>query len=253
VPSVEITAGETLLSARRGSPLDLAYANPVMPLLVVQNDTGRTFSVGRDNLMVFGGARLQFGPAQIIGELLVDDIQVDAADRLRTPDQLGFAVSGSVALPTVQPTIAQLGYRRANSFTYMRRFFSETYQFYDAPLGSELGPDADRLDATLEHWLNGLLQVRAGVSLWRHGATRLNKRPSESGIDVVGAFPSTRLDRPAVQRALVWSLSARLLSGTFPISATFEAANISNLNNQPSAAALYLRTVLLGTYALHFP
>jgi len=253
VPSIELNFGETLLSARRGNPLDLAYANPVMPLIVVQNDTGRTFSVGHDNLVLFGAARFQFGPAQLLGELLVDDIQVDAADQQRTENQLGYALSGSFALPTLQPTIAQVGYRHLNTFTYMRPFYSETYQFYNAPLGSELGPDADQVDGSVEYWPNGLLQLRGGVSLWRHGATRLDRRPSESAIDRDVGFPSTRPNRPVVQRAVVWSLSARLLSGTFPITASFEAANISNLNNRPSPAALYLRTVLLGTYALHFP
>ena len=254
IPSIELNVGETLLSARRGNTLDLAYANPLVPLVIAQNDTGRTFSAGRDNLMLFGSARVQVGPAQLQGDLLVDDVQVDQAEQGTTQNQLGYALAASYAMPTSQPTIAQVAYRRMGSFTFMRPFFSETYQFYGAPLGSELGPDADRLDVSLEHLPNGLLQVSAGVSLWRHGATRIERRPSESPIrggDV--GFPSTRPGRPVVQRAVVWSLAARLLSGTFPVTASFQAASISNLNNQPSAAALYLRTVLSGTYALHYP
>ena len=254
VRAVELTLGETMLFARRGSVLDLGYLNPLAPLIVVQNDTGRTDSAARDNLMVFGGARFIVGPVTLESELLVDDIQVDAADRQRTTNQLGWRFRGTMVLPTLLPTVATLRYRRLDGFTYSRNFYSDVYQYYGAPLGSELGPDADRLDAELEHWPNGVLQLAAGVSLWRHGATRIDRRPAEGpNFTTEFGFPSIRLDRPAVQRAWIWHLTARLLTGHLPLLASVEAANITNLNNQPSAAASYVRVVLQGSYAIRFP
>jgi Capsule assembly protein Wzi len=251
--SFSMTLGETMLFSRRGSPVDLAYLNPLVPIIVAQNDTGRT-TANHDNLTVFGGARFSRGGAQLDAELFVDDIQVDAADRSRTASQLGWLVGGSLGLPTTQPTIVSVGYRRVSSFTYERPFYSDVYQYYNAPLGSELGPDADRLDADVSHLPNGLLRLSAGVSLWRHGATRIDRRPSEGPNDHAGLpFPSVRDSLPLVQRAFLWHLSAQVLSGTVPITASVEAANITNVNNQPSAAALYLRAVLVGSYAFRYP
>ena len=251
--AVTLTAGETMLFSRRGAPLDLAYLNPLVPLIIAQNDTGR-LSPGRDNLTVFGGARFSRGGATVEAELLVDDIQVDRADAAHTASQLGWVIGGSLGVPTAQPTVVSLRYRRIGSFTYDRPSYSEVYQYYNAPLGSELGPDADRLDVDIEHVPNGLFRVAAGVSLWRHGATRLEHRPSEGPAgEADQPFPSVRDSLPVVQRALIWRLSAQVLSGTLPITASLEAANISNVNNQPSAAALYLRAVLAGSYALRFP
>ena len=251
--SFNLTLGETMLFSRRGSPVDLAYLNPLAPLIVLQNDTGRTTG-SHDNLTVFGGGRFSRGGVQLDAEMFVDDIQVDAADRSRTASQLGWLVGGSLGLPTTQPTIVGARYRRVSSFTYERPFYTDVYQYYGAPLGSELGPDADRLDATIEHVPNGLLRLAAGVSLWRHGATRIDRRPSEGPNDHAGlSFPSVRDSLPVVQRALMWTLTAQVLSGTMPITASVEAANITNVNNQPSAAALYLRAVLVGSYALRFP
>jgi len=251
--SFSMTLGETMLFSRRGSPVDLAYLNPLVPIIVAQNDTGRT-TANHDDLTVFGGARFSRGGAQLDAELFVDDIQVDAADRSRTASQLGWLVGGSLGLPTTQPTIVSVGYRRVSSFTYERPFYSDVYQYYNAPLGSELGPDADRLDADVSHLPNGLLRLSAGVSLWRHGATRIDRRPSEGPNDHGGLpFPSVRDSLPLVQRAFLWHLSAQVLSGTVPITASVEAANITNVNNQPSAAALYLRAVLVGSYAFRYP
>jgi capsule assembly protein Wzi len=250
---VAVTLGETMLFARRGSPLDFAYLNPLSPLIVAQNDTGRT-TVGRDNLTVFGGLRLSHGAGQVEAELFVDDIQVDQADAARTPNQLGWALRGSLGLPTVQPTLFSLRYRRVGSFTYERVAYSDVYQYYNAPLGSELGPDADRLDAQVEHMPNGVLRLTAGIGFWRHGATRLDRRPAEapSGRGDL-PFPSVRDTRPVVQHAFLWNFAAQVLSGTVPLTMSVEAANITNVNNQPSAAALYLRAVLAGTYAFRFP
>jgi len=251
--SFSLTLGETMLFSRRGSPVDLAYLNPLAPIIVAQNDTGRT-TASHDNLTVFGGARFSRGGVQLNSELFVDDIQVDAADRSRTASQLGWLVGASLGLPTTQPTIVSAQYRRVSSFTYERPFYSEVYQYYNAPLGSELGPDADRLDAEVSHLPNGLLRLAAGVSLWRHGATRIDRRPSEGPNDHAGvSFPSVRDSLPVVQRAFLWHLTAQVLSGTVPITASVEAANITNVNNQPSAAALYLRALLVGTYAFRFP
>jgi hypothetical protein len=255
VPALEMTLGETMLFTRRGAPLDFAYYNPAIPYIVAQADSGRMGSEGRDNVLLFGGVRGRLGPAVLEGELVVDDIQVDAADRARTQNQLAYRARATAPLPLGQPTIASVEYRRIDSFTYSRGFYSEVYQFYGAPLGSELGPDADMLSAEISRWPNGAVELAAGVSLWRHGATRLDRRPSESPNFHAGLpYPSIRpLVRPDVQQAVVWNASARLLSRYFPVTARLEVARLRDANNRPSPAALYVRLNLVGTYALKYP
>lgn len=255
VSALELTVGETMLFTRRGLPLDFAYYNPLVPYVVAQNDTARAGAEGRDNVLLFGGVRGRIGPAVLEGELIVDDIQVDARDASRTQSQLGYRLRATAPLPLDQPTIASLEYRRLDSFTYSRGFYSEAYQYYGAPLGSELGPDADMLSGELTRWPNGLVQLSVGASLWRHGATRLDRRPSESPNFQAGRpFPSTRpLVRPEVQQGVIWNGGARLATGRLPITAQVELARISSVNNQPVPAALYVRLNIVGSYALKYP
>ena len=255
VPALEMTLGETMLFTRRGAPIDLAYYDPLIPYIVSQNDSARTGAEARDNLLLFGGLRGRLGPAVLEGELIVDDIQVDTRQASRTQNQLGYRVRATAPLPLDQPTIASLEYRRIGSFTYSRGFYSEVYQFYGAPLGSELGPDADMLSGELTRWPNGLVELSAGASLWRHGATRLDRRPSESPNFQAGRpFPSTRaFVRPDVQRGVIWNGAARLATGRMPITAQVELARIENVNNQPVPAALYVRLNIVGSYALKYP
>lgn len=254
VSALEVSAGETMLIARRGAPLDLTYANPVVPYIVAQNDTGRSASAGRDNLVLFGGMRARLLAATLTGELVVDDVQADAADQARTANQLAWRFEGTVPLAFDDPTIARVEYRRIDSFTYSRPLYSEVYQYYGAPLGSELGPDADMLTGELSRWPNGVLRVSAGVSLWRHGATRLDRRPAEGPNFYGGApYPSTRSYRPEVQKAVIWSLGADVDNARLPLFARLELANIENTNNLQSPAALYVRLRIGGSYALHYP
>ena len=62
---LELTLGETLVASRTTRGFDLAYANPLMPLIVTQNDTARLETDRRDNLVIFGGARLDVGAGRI--------------------------------------------------------------------------------------------------------------------------------------------------------------------------------------------
>ena len=254
IPRLEINAGETMLFTRRGAPVDFAYFNPLNPLVVVQNDTGRTGTEGRDNLVVFGGARAQVGSATVEGELIVDDVQVDSKDASRTAHQLGWSLAATAPLPVTMPANVRLAYRRIGSFTYSRGFYSETYQSYGVPLGSELGPDARVIDAQLELWPSSALQFSGGAGQWLHGATRIDRRPSESPNFHAGEpFPSVRGARSAVQRAITWNFGAQHVNQWFPVMARVEFARISNVNNQPGAAALYVRTVVGLRYAIRTP
>ena len=250
----EFTLGETALVSRTNSVFDLGYANPLMPYVFTQNDSARAGARGRDNLTVFGSTRLGLGPARFEGELLVDDVQIDPADRKVTPDQLAWRLAASAPLPSTRPALVGAEYRHVNSYTYLRGVYTDVYQSYDAPLGSELGPDADVFRASGEVWLTGARRLEVGLGVWRQGALRISQRPAQAANGHAGeSFPSTSADRPGVQRALLGDVSFRTLSATLPITVRVETARIENAGNLPALAKLYVRAQLIGTYAFRYP
>jgi hypothetical protein len=160
---LELTLGETILSSRTTFGFDLAYANPLMAYVITQNDTAREGSDPRDNLVVFGGARVRIGRGNIGAELVVDDIQIDKADRENTADQLAWRIYGSIPVPLGNASSLTADFTRVDSYTYMRDFYTDVYQQYDKPLGSVLGPGSDRLRLAGETWIGGGLRIGGSV------------------------------------------------------------------------------------------
>ena len=251
---LELTFGETLLSSRTTRGFDLAYANPLMPLVIVQNDTARLETDRRDNLVLFGGARFDAGSGRVGAELAVDDVQIDAEDRKSVADQLAWRVYASLPLPAIRPMSVGIEYRHADSYAYTRDFYTDVYQNYDHPLGSELGPDADLIRGTSELWLDARTRISVGVGRWRHGALRIDRRPAQGpNLKANKPFPSVDTDRPAVQSAILGDLSLQLLSLRLPMTLRVEVARIDNARNRPDAPALYVRSLLVGSYVFRYP
>ena len=250
---LEFTIGETALLTRQTRALEVSYLNPTMVYLVTQNDEGQ-LDDARDNLGMFGAARWRRGPLTAVGELFLDDFQLDAGDREITPHQLAWRVGARLALPMIAPTSAGLEYRRIDNYTYMRGLYSEAYQQYGRPLGSELGPGADLLEGSVETWLGTFMRLGARGALWRQGALRIDQRPGQrAGGNAGASFPRTFPDRPAVQRAQLAAVEADFLRTRLPISLRLEVANIDNAANQFTPSALYVRALLQGTYAFRYP
>jgi hypothetical protein len=251
---LELTLGETLLSSRTTHGFDLAYANPLMAYIIAQNDTARVGSDPRDNLVVFGGARVAVGRAHFGAELVVDDIQIDEEDRERTADQLAWRLFSSVGLPVGTGSSVSAEYRRVDSYAYMRDFYTDVYQQYDKPLGSVLGPGADLLRLSGETWLGGATRLSAGLGRWRQGGLRIDQRPAQGPNDKAGLpFPATTVDRPEVQTALLADVRAERLRMPIPLSVQLQFARIENAANLSAAAALYVRAVVTGSYAFRYP
>src|SRR5687768_7653595 len=158
----EITAGEAVLLSRGSRTLELGYANPLMPYILTQNDASADGNQVRDNLVVFASGRLRVGGSRLVGELLVDDLQIDE-DRELTPNQLAWRIEARQGWASPIAGSGGLEYERVDGYTYLRGLYTDVYQYADRPLGSELGPDADRFRGFVEVWPNGTLRVASSV------------------------------------------------------------------------------------------
>ncbi|HEV7766450.1 MAG TPA: hypothetical protein VGQ76_15710, partial [Thermoanaerobaculia bacterium] len=251
---IELTAGETAVVQRQGFTVDMAYLNPLMIYQTTQHDTSQS-GAGDANLTAFFAARATVGRATLSGEFLVDDIQIDSKDRANYPNQLGWNFEAAYALPIVLPTTVGVQYRRLDTFTYIGQVdYSKVYQNFDAPLGSELGPDADMIRAYGEFWQTGRLRFVAGVAKWRHGAYRLNDRPTQNRVfHADDPYPDVTDDRPDVQNAWIGDASAEWLDGIIPITAKIELARITNINNVSTPAKTLGRFQLTASYRFRYP
>ena len=250
----EVTLGETALLSRRGG-VDLAFANPLMLYLVTEHDTSYAGeSATGNNLTVFGSTRLQRGRLRAEAELVVDDIQIDAADRAVIPHQLAWRLSGTMGFTAPWPASLGIEYRRADSYAYMRRYYSEVYHQFGRPLGTELGPDATMLRGSAELWPTGRVRFAGGVGRWNRGALRLTQRPAQAAFGHAGEpFPSVSEERPAVQEAWLGDASVEWLDSRLPVRLTVELARIDNVNNQPGDTGNFLRAHLVASYRFRYP
>ena len=98
-------------------------------------------------------------PVTLRGELLIDDIQIDSKDRTVTPDQLGFQLGLSAPIPVGIPASIDVSYERVDSYTYLAQFYNQAWQHYNAPLGSEIGPDADLWQVGAEVFVAGPIRI----------------------------------------------------------------------------------------------
>jgi hypothetical protein len=251
----ELTLGETALLSRRGGGVDLAFANPLMLYLVTEHDTSYTGgSATGNNLTVFGSTRLQRGRLTGEAEIVVDDIQIDAKDRANIPHQLAWRLSGTMGFSAPWPASLGVEYRRADSYAYMRRYYSEVYHQFGRPLGTELGPDANMARAYGELWPTGRVRFGAGVGRWNRGALRLTQRPAQAAFGHAGEpYPSVSENRPAVQEAWLADASVEWLDTDLPVRLTVELASIDNVNNQPGESGNYLRAHLVASYRFRYP
>ncbi len=249
----EITLGETALLSRGTQTVDLSLINPFIPYVIAQHDTGEAGNQVLDNLMAFAAIRLRAGPITGAAELLIDDIQIDAASRLTTPDQLGYDLTLSSPLPVSVPATVSLEYERIDSYTYERQFYTTVYENYDQPLGSRLGPDADYGHLEAEAFPRPWLRVAAGLGFWRRGLQRIFERPAQMATGHANApFPTNGPGQPA-QTAELGDASLQFLNPVLPVTASVQLGRIQNTNNVPLPAANYAQLQLTATYALHYP
>jgi hypothetical protein len=131
--------------------------------------------------------------------------------------------------------------------------YTNVYQNYNQPLGSEIGPDADYGMVAADTFLRGWLRLAADVGVWRRGLQRIYERPGQGPNGQANApFPTTAPGRP-VQTAAIADASMQLLTVGLPITARIQAARVHDTNYLPVGSANYLQAQLMATYAFRYP
>jgi hypothetical protein len=225
-----------------------------MPYQTTQHETNQA-GAGDANLTAFLGVRATVSRATFTGELLIDDYQLDANDKQIYPNQLGWTLGATYPVPLAMPSSVAIAWRRLQSFTYVGQpTYAKVYQSFDAPLGSDLGPDAQTVTGTFEVWPSPRVRFAGTMGWWERGAMRLTDRPP---IDRTGhahdPFPDTTAQRPKVQSSFLAGVTAQWLDERWPITLDVGDARIDNVNNQATSAKSYLRVQLTASYRYQYP
>jgi hypothetical protein len=254
IRSVELTLGETALVPRTSGGLDWAYLNPIMPYQTTQHETNQSGN-GDANLTGFFSARATLGKASLSGELLIDDYQIDSNDKQIYPNQLAWTLGASYPISLAMASSISINWQHVQSFTYVgQETFSKIYQNFDAPIGSNLGPDAQTLLGSFEVWTSPRLRFGATGGWWERGSQRLDQRPPINRTGHAGdPYPDTTALRPKVQSSVIGGLSAAWLDEKFPITLEVGDARISNVNNQPTSSKDYLLVKLTASWRYQYP
>ncbi|MCD4700308.1 MAG: capsule assembly Wzi family protein [Candidatus Aegiribacteria sp.] len=180
---------ESILFKAEG--LDFAYMNPVIPWYPVQwnerLDDNAFFS--------FDVSWKPFRGIEAYGELLIDDIQYENIGE--RPNKLGWTAGLSACFNSLDlGTVIE--YTRIDRYVYSQRRLCNYYLHHGEIIGSELGPDADRVtlslgtsaawpllgEITLDHTRHGEGTVTEG---WPDSASTSSTFPSGTVEYITGA------------------------------------------------------------------
>lgn len=252
--AVELTLGETALLPRTSSGLDWSYLNPIMPYQLSQHDSSQS-GQGDANLTAYLGVRSTLGRATLNGQLLIDDYQLDQSSGSTYPNQLAWTLGATYPLRLATAASIAINWQHIQSFTYIgQETYAKVYQSFDAPLGSNLGPDAQMVTGALEVFTSARLRFAGTIGWWERGAERLGQRPVVNRAGHAGdPYPDTTALRPKVQTSAIAGLTAQWLDATWPISLEIGDARIDNINNQPTDSKNYFMVRLTASWRFQYP
>jgi hypothetical protein len=227
LPWLRLGLSETAVVAGTHESLSLRFANPVQFYAQAQTEED-----GNDeqqvNVLDAVDAEAFLGPVHVYGSLVVDDLQIDAAGRDRSPDQLAWALGCTASPSPASPWWAGLEMRRVGSWVGLHDGAGTDYRHFQRPLGSPDGPDTERLLAFVSRWLGMSTRARLDVERRRRGVNRV--ATEESRIGHAGeAFP-----RGPVERR--WSLRATVqqwIAGRVRVQGEAAWHRFRRLNNGP--------------------
>jgi len=140
-----VTLGGALMAVYAWDSLQtknfFGYMNPLTPIYLELANSGHD-----DNLLVGFDAVAYLPQTKVYGQLHIDNYEF--VEKENKPCNALAWQAGAYWQPN-WPVNARFEYARVNPFTYYHRIYHIMYENYGTPLGHELGPDADRIDARI--------------------------------------------------------------------------------------------------------
>jgi hypothetical protein len=178
--NLRIGLSESILFKSEG--LDFAYMNPVIPWYPVQWNE----RIDDNAFMAIDVSWKPFRCIETYGELLIDDIQYEnTGDR---PNKLGWTLGFSSCIRSLNLGMV-LEYTRIDRYVYSQRRVCNYYLHHGEIIGSELGPDADRVTLSLGTEAAWPLLAEITVDHTRHGEGTVQEGWPDSA-STGGVFPS---------------------------------------------------------------
>lgn len=198
VPALDIGISESIVYGGVNRGLEAFYLNP---LLLFYAEQWNHFE--SDN--VLWGADVFWTPAAgraLKAELLVDDFQFDLETE---PHQIGWTVGGEWGFGAKSlPILAAAEYTRIETFVYGHSIARNRYTNEGVGLGHPLGPDADRIAATLTCDPSENMTMAVAAEHARHGAQTIDTAQDVANPKGLG-FPSPPVDeRTTIDASISW-------------------------------------------------
>ncbi|MFH0766442.1 MAG: hypothetical protein V2A61_08505, partial [Calditrichota bacterium] len=180
-----LVIGLTELSvlAGRERPIDWAFLNPLaLHVEIEQNDRDSKPSGNSENgLWILSGDWKVSNRLRLAGSVLLDDFQLDAKDREKTQDQLGYQLHCAWT-PITQPGIitAWGDYVQIGTFTTQHNTSYTNFVNRGVYLGHPIGNDADLIKVGVRLILRKPVAIEAGYGQRRGGDNSLLADPSKT-------------------------------------------------------------------------
>jgi hypothetical protein len=177
---LRIGLSESILYTADG--IDLAYANLFIPWYPVQWNE----RVDDNAFMCVDATWQPLHGLAVYGELLIDDIQYENVNDV--PNKLGYTLGADFFMPgTGIGAVAE--YTAVQRYVYSQRKLNNYYIHDSRIIGSQLGPDADRVTASVSYIGLNSITAQLKSSYTRHGEGNVYEGWPDS-VQAGGAFPS---------------------------------------------------------------
>lgn len=237
---LDLSLSEAVIYGGEGRDFELGYLNPLAPFYAEQWN-----SDWNDNIFIDGGFSFLFpGRAEVRGEVMVDDFQIDFKSE---PNEMGFGLS----LNAVNPLLGDAAhwgcsYFRVANRTYGHRIAWNRFMQEGKVMGYPDGPDGDRFGIWSSWAPEDALELRIGYGLKRQGEDRASDPQDEKGRP--GKFPSGTVETVHTVGADVsWRPSY-----VFLVRGAVEWSNETSIGNVRGEDRSGLNFILNLTYNLRF-
>ncbi|MFQ5865995.1 MAG: hypothetical protein ACE5IW_12275 [bacterium] len=207
-----IGASELIILSGEDRPLDIAYLNPLLPVLEVELNDRTNKDRGTASSNAVWSLLFDWMPVlglRLSGNFTIDEFQFDKKDREEgRPDAVAYQFRGAYShtLGRIAATFS-IDYTRVGTFTFRHTAGTNNFVSRKLPLGTDIGSDADQWRLGLRLLFPWRIQLSTALGVQRVGQRNLlsdSYEPYAAEEFRQGPFPSGEVQR---FRFLEWHLS----------------------------------------------